>query len=133
MNSKWKTEAPENFTGTCLITMQVKNRIWVTLGWADRNDSGELVMVKGAVAWMPLPEHASKNPEGWLSQYRGDFFPSGEDWYLVSMMHDAPNNHLPYMVNKLWFNSKTLQFGGSDNFIAWMPLPKPYRYSEVTK
>jgi hypothetical protein len=123
----WITKAPDNFTGTCLVTMKVGDRRWVTEGWADKKENGELVMTPGAIAWMPMPEHAAKNPAGWLSHYRGDDFPKTEDWYLVSTMHEIRHyGDLPYGVEKLWFDSKKEVFGGNDNFIAWMSLPKPF-------
>lgn len=126
MEREWNTKPPDNFTGTCLVTMKVGNRRWVTEGWADKDQAGELKMMPGAIAWMPKPTHCAKEPKGWLSHYRGDDFPEQEDWYLVSTMHEPPNNNIPYTVQQLWFNAKKEVFGGSDNFIAWMPLPKPF-------
>lgn len=127
MLNKWRTDPPELFEGSCLVTMKVGDRRWVTIGWAERDDNGELKMMQGAIAWMPKPLHCDKEPKGWLSQYRGDEFPLQEDWYLVSTMHEPPNDHLPYTVQQLWFNAKKQVFGGNDNFIAWMPLPEPYK------
>lgn len=122
----WKTTPPDNFTGMCLVTMTVKNRRWVTEGWADKDANGKLLMPPGAFAWMELPKHCAYDKTGWLSHYKGNDFPTLEDWYLVSTVHAQPNNNLPYAVKKLWFNSKKQTFGGDDNFFAWMPLPKPF-------
>ena len=122
----WITNPPDNFTGLCMVTMLVCNRRWVTLGWADKDLNGELLMPKGAIAWTLMPEHCAKEPAGWLSCYRGDDFPEKEDWYLVSTVHATPYDNR-YSVQKLWFNAKKQVFGGSDNFLAWMPLPKPFK------
>jgi hypothetical protein len=104
--------------------MQVGDRRWVTEGWAGKGICLGLEMMEGAIAWMEMPEHCTKNPTGWLSQYRGDEYPP-EDWYLVSTMHEHPNENIPYLVRKLRFNANKEIFGGTE-YIAWMPLPQPF-------
>lgn len=120
IKEKWNTEPSKEYMKRCLCTFvnDMKER-WVGIGWTSEGE-----MMQGAIAWMEIPEHASKNPEGWFSQYRGDEFPK-EGRYLVSMMHEF-NHDLPYGVHIQYFNPTKETFGGSTAFIAWRQLPKEY-------
>lgn len=125
MTNKWKTEAPGIFLGKCLVTMADGDRRWVTEGWAGKDIVPNQFMMKGAIAWTEIPEHCAKNSKGWLSQYRGDELPEVGDRYLVALMKEYDTN-IPDRVCILWFNPQKQQFGGSESYIAWMPLPNPF-------
>jgi len=119
---KWRTEPPlggEHMR--CLLTCKTDTGIrYVTIGWAGYGE-----MMRGAVAWAPLPEHIAKCPDGWMSQYRGDDSPSESGLYLVSLM----KGNRPAPVQLLWYNHKKDTFGGSHDYVGWMPEPKPFNGS----
>lgn len=119
MKNKWRTTAPDNFTGLCLVTIDINGNRSVSEGWADICGN-KLKMSPSAIAWMPKPSHCDKDATGWLSEYRGDELPKKDGWYMVSRENK-------FFAEKLFFNTKKQTFGGQEDFLAWMPLPQPYQ------
>jgi hypothetical protein len=126
MKNKWNTrpsDSGENMLCLCTFESDVKTR-WVSEGWTGYGD-----MMKGAVAWMPMTKHVTKDPTDWLSVYRGSELPKQSGRYLVSMICDRNHPALMSTYPKiLWYDANKQTFGGltTENAIAWMTLPKEY-------
>lgn len=67
------------------------------------------------VAWAPVPDHVSVNPDGWLSEYRGDSFPDCSCSCAVSL-ESSP------IVRYAYFSAELGRFLAHKDVIAFMPI-----------
>lgn len=123
---KWRISLPKKPTHiNCLVTMQPNSNKYprhVMMGWVN-----ERQIMPGGAAWMPLPQHISDSPNGWLSPYRDDEYPTKNGWYLVCF------ERYKWLIKTLYFDVKKNEFLGAPRLnsnagciIAWRPMPKPY-------
>ena len=67
----------------CLIKEKFGNEVDLSLWPQCYWDDCGFMYHPDVVAWAPMPDHISVNPDGWKSEYRGDELPSKSCWCLV--------------------------------------------------
>lgn len=111
---KWMTEQPSKVIQHCLITWQREDGTrFVTLNAICPNENRHRL-----IAYMPIT-HFLDDKTAWKSQFIGDEEPSVNGRYLCCKEKSKS-------IFLYWYDANKCTFGGADDMIAYMPVPKPY-------